>query len=487
MKWSVLSSLAGSLLLLGAQGCSITDSSPSDGAAPAGTVDGGSEDAGSVWNLPPAPDMTLRPLPTGFVDFRTSRVVSMDFSAGRPTLVDLNKDGAPELIAVDYGSPLIRVFRNLGRGFFGNSTDYEKNYDVRRILGGDLDGDGNNDLIGLYGAGGASSSQVTVMRGNGSGSFLSTTRFPLPTLPSNEGALADTNGDGALDVITFARTEATGYTLLNDKSGGLGTAQPFVIAFTPDYLATADVNKDGRTDLIYTSRTTGQVAVQLMNPAGGFLSPVLYKTGTQPYGVAVVDANGDGKKDLAVVNSLDRSFSVYLGDGAGGFTALPAEPAGACVLTLEAADLDKDGKEDLISVCASYEEDSVALFRGTGTGRFGFTAAFAAPLASFRTQVADLDQDGSLDIVASGPVDIASLINDGTGRFAPAARVSDGGAAQGVLTLDVNQDGNPDVLAATDRGVSVWLANGGGGLGAPSTFPTLPSPRALKAGDVNGN
>ena len=76
----------------------------------------------------------------------------------------------------------------------GDGTSYEV-----QMFTADLNGDDKLDLIILQPAASGGTGTMTVLLGNGDGTFGTPTNYPVSAYPSG-GALADLNADGKLDV-----------------------------------------------------------------------------------------------------------------------------------------------------------------------------------------------------------------------------------------------------------------------------------------------
>ncbi len=126
-----------------------------------------------------------------------------------------------------------------------------------------------------------------------------------------------------------------------------------------------------------------------------------------------------------------------LGDGDGNFGApavIATFPALATSASLQAklltiADIDNDGILDVVALEETLPR--LVTVRGLGDGSFQpvvFTT-LATPLNDYR--LVDLDQDGNLDIVGRTPsfVDLGWMRGAGTGTFAPFVRLAVGGGS----------------------------------------------------------
>jgi len=162
-----------------------------------------------------------------------------------PVIADVNADSKPDLL-VAHGNKLA-VLLGFGNGTFKNRIESSAGNSIFAVTTGDLDGDGNLDVISAGNTGGAGGS-VGIMFGTGDGNFSPLTKYGSargPHLPS----VADFNLDGYLDI---AATNAYG-TISTWLNNGDGTLQPHVdyaVGSYPNQNAVADFNGDGYPDLV---------------------------------------------------------------------------------------------------------------------------------------------------------------------------------------------------------------------------------------------
>jgi hypothetical protein len=113
----------------------------------------------------------------------------------------------------------------------------------------------------------------------------------------------------------------------------------------------------------------------------------------------VVDLNGDQRLDLVVGTWKDRMdresrIHVSLGHGLRDFAPGPTFET-TNLLDLEVADLNGDGDVDLLALSV----DRIELYRGDGTGNFGAPEEMVSLTGAGKLAVRDVDLDGSLDLV----------------------------------------------------------------------------------------
>lgn len=225
---------------------------------------------------------------------------------------------------------------------------------------GDLDSDGDLDLvIGNVGSTGAGQ-QNRLLINDGSGVFTDETTSRLPALPDVTLALAleDLDGDSDLDIVVANRTPTGSKILVNNGVGFFAdqTVQRFSTPppFAGDVVV-ADVNDDGSKDIIFASVSGGPLV--FINSGGGdFTEETNTRTPTfsDSHGLAVADVDTDGDVDVFVavpggVNDPPTNRLLF-NDGNGFFTDVSATDLPTVVGDIRYAtfvDVDDDGNPDL--------------------------------------------------------------------------------------------------------------------------------------------
>ena len=333
------------------------------------------------------------------------------------------------------------------------------------LTAADLNGDGHVDVVG---AGGTS---IGSLLGDGTGRFGSAAVYPV-----NGGAVAlalgDVNRDGKLDAVTANSTTNSVSVALGDGKGGFPTRTHMAIGTSPVSIALGDVDGDGDLDMVTANNAAHNVSVLLGNGAGGFSGPVRYTTGANPRKVVLGDVSGDGILDVVTSDRISGDVSVLRGNGAGGFSA-PTQYAGSSG-TVALGDLNGDSRLDIVPT-----RGRVLLANGSGGFTQGGTLEGGNALV-----LGDMNRDGKLDAVVSGPSAGTTRValGDGSGGFASITAFPAGTPATLALA-DANEDGALDLLASSGSGVRVVLGDGSGGLVLPPQIGS--TARAL--GDLNGD
>jgi FG-GAP-like repeat len=269
--------------------------------------------------------------------------------------VDVNGDGAPDLVSASYDDGAISVFFNnkSSPGTF-NPPLVLPSPGASQLAVADVNGDGLPDIV-------SADFNVSLFVQTSPGTFAAP--VTLYSGGANWVAIGDLNGDGAADI---ALTDGVGVKLLmHTGAAGATTYAAPVSVYTQtananvagaNLIAIADVDGDGLNDLVITDPgPTGGMAptvnVLIQDPAnhGSFLAPVSYPIATQdlPQSILLKDLTGSGKLDIVI--GEDQSVTVLLHDPAhaGKFlaaTVYPAPEAGAIAI----ADVNGDGKPDIV-------------------------------------------------------------------------------------------------------------------------------------------
>ena len=172
-------------------------------------------------------------------------------------------------------------------------------------IGADLNGDGRVDLAGAGG------NAVSVMLGNGDGTFRPKTDFPIG-MQTQAVAAGDFNSDGRVDLMVTLNTPQLSLALLTGTGTGSFNAPTFfpnTSGFDSPAIVATDLNGDGRLDLVvmhniacFTApcRAARSITILFGNGDGTFQTPSEIDVGTGPSSMAVVDLNRDGIKDVAI-------------------------------------------------------------------------------------------------------------------------------------------------------------------------------------------
>jgi len=397
---------------------------------------------------------------------------------------DVNGDGKLDLLVAnacgnngDYGCMIGSVGVLLGNGdgtFKAAAIDASGGYEPYSVAVGDVNGDGNPDLLVANECGNTDDCDgvVGVLLGNGDGTFQPVVTYDSGGYDAQSVAVADVNGDGKLDLLVANACSASNCAsgggvgvLLGSGDGTFQAAMGYGSGGTSaNSVAVADVNGDGKPDLV-VANGDGSVGILLGNGDGSFQAAMSYGSGgTSASSVAVADVNGDGKLDLVVANSCasgncaNGSVGVLLGNGDGTFQAAVSYSSGGVYTdAVVLGDLNRNGKLDLV-LASEYATNSVTngsvgvlLGNGDGTFQAAVSTSTPTPLEGIRSlAMADFNGDGKLDLAVGAGNFL--LLGNGDGTFQTPIELGAGGS--GIAVGDFNRDGKPDLAVG---GITVLL------------------------------
>ena len=424
----------------------------------------------------------------------------LDYATGKgPAAVamgDFNGDGKLDLAVANLADGTVSILLGNGNGTFQTQVVYgvaktEGDELQGSLVVADFNGDHKLDLAVGIGSGAA----VSILLGNGDGTFQKYVDLPLPVVRISEPvslAAADFNHDGKSDLAIFCLGDSTLDVALGNGDGTFAVQNSYSSSPTSSpAIAVGDFNADGNPDLAITGE--GLAAILFGNGDGSFQSGVSYGTAPAPSSLAIADFNGDGKLDLAVGGV--GAVSILLGQADGTFVGTKDYGGGAGWVTT--ADLRGDGKLDLVNA----GDSSVFVLLGDGDGTFQPATSFAAGNVTTSVAAGDFNDDGKQDLAAVNGIcssvpctagSVSVLLGDGTGGFQPAVNYTVGEMPLNIAVGDFNKDGNLDLAVTNYTGsygntVSVLLGNGDGTFQTQKQYSTAVGPSGIVAGDFNGD
>lgn len=438
-----------------------------------------------------------------------------------PLVVDLNADGAMDLVSSNCGGRNMTLFlqteNTKGCPEF-QKVPLESPLELNNSLGfaaGDLNGDGVLDLVHAFLVG-TSSPGLEV--------FLQSTPedFEVRTVEGSEVlghwavATADLDRDGDLDLVSAGSFASSVAVFEHTESGQFSLRQILggsELPLLPFSVVAADFDRDGDLDLATANLEGDNLSLFFQRSGGEF--PETPDVGLSErefqiqnaggWSLVADDLDGDGRLDLILSNPLGAKFSLYLQVPPGDFSTressvLRGPESRPRPSAMAAADLDGDGDEDVVA--AHAHTDSLALFFQAGPGVFSGDPerigheSLDQPVA---VAAADLDGDGRVDVVSANrhSDNLTVFLQLGPGAFGPEPLVlgnpEDTNGCAHVTAADLNGDGRLDLVSANSESdsLTVFFQDGPGEFAAAPdrslTSDALLGPVSVAAGDLDGD
>ncbi len=300
-------------------------------------------------------------------------------------------------------------------------------------------------------------------------------------------ALADVNGDNAIDVVA----PAWGSNKVFFASSSPAFSSNSVLGRAIQDVAVGDFNMDGRPDLLLGCAT--QAFVVALNTAGGYVAGSVQTVSgvTGPLrSVAVGDLDRNGNPDAVAISETSGHVIPLLSNGAGALTSGVPIACGAevskAMYALDVGDLDRDGIPDVVAVGPAGR---LVTLKGKGDGTFDAPAAqTVSDQTLYACRIADFNQDGYADIAAVGAGGVVA-VGIGSSSNIVYSELNHGltlSTLYGLAVADCDANGFPDIVVCGGTSVAVLL-------GANGTFtaklPTVEIPgellRDVEVGDLN--
>jgi hypothetical protein len=236
-----------------------------------------------------------------FGDGKGGLTASTSF-VGAGAVADVNGDGIPDSVYVDFDGYFFYLAVSLGNGdgTFRNVTYTQLNIQHADGIAavGDFNGDGKVDVaIPSLGSSIPGPGTVAVFLGNGDGTVQNEVDYQIPW-GGTYASVADINGDGKLDIVASGTS-----VLLGKGDGTFAAGWSFGLASGGGNVPVEDINGDGKLDMAtISSDFSGNqtLNVFLGNGDGTFANPITFSVAHGSYGLlSVADFDNDGRLDFA--------------------------------------------------------------------------------------------------------------------------------------------------------------------------------------------
>lgn len=338
---------------------------------------------------------------------------------------DLDGDGYTDYFQLGIHDPhvgqnyeyLAEIWMGSGSGSLTENTNHE--ISPLGFSGGvlfDADGDGDLDIF----VGGMKENEQKIFElhlNNGNANFTKSQTIPSG-LTSVRIAVGDLDNDGDLDVIATGKNSSNSVEtkVFRNDNGTLN----FVATSLPDVLGDVAIfQHNGSTHILCVGNGGGYLIAKLYRLTGAFQFDEITNHPFQPMGfnrIEIADLNNDGKLDVGLTGGIAASEQItliYLSDGTG--FGGPQELIGVIFGDLVFEDINADGYADAFVIGDTSNNGRVArLFLNDGTGYMDYNRAFGGALYYASAIIDDIDNDGDKDILYHGTTD---FINPGDIKF----------------------------------------------------------------------
>ncbi len=366
---------------------------------------------------------------------------------------DFNRDGLIDL-AITYSGGGVTVLRGYENGTFFRA-DFTAGSDPWGVDAADFDGDGRTDLAAASNGSGAASILLNSGVIEASGAFDA---GPDNTVGDDAAWLVtgDFNRDGNLDIATANNSSHSVSVLLGNGNGTFQSALAKDTGDSASCLAVGDFNRDGRLDLAVSRPLSASVMILFGNGDGAFsYGPVFGTSYPEPRHIAIGDFDRDGWPDLVVSHSVTFGQLSFYRNSGGSFSQIYQQSAGYSPGPLNVGDYDRNGTLDVAML--NYGSNNVGVWVNCGLSGCGWWVSRDVGPGPVSLAPGDFNRDGKVDlaVVCGDGTAVSALLGTGVGGFYPAANYSVGSGPLAVVSQDFNRDGKSDLAVAGMGGCSL--------------------------------
>ena len=349
--------------------------------------------------------------------FSDSLLIADDLEASFCASADFDLDGDIDVLLLEADAGRVILFENNGKGGFlePKIIFYDSSCEPYHALIRDLNEDGYPDIIlALRGSG-----RVLVMQNNPSAHFdffeVESDMEAVDVIHIDSG---DIDGDGDIDIIATGKDSPASeyyiqwfrnggelwFTHDNEKltfSDGLSLEFESTQINNPKSLSLGDADQDGDLDLAVASSSDGNFSLFINDGNGSFSNLVsIYKESDgQAQGVKFVDLNNDSKLDLVITTKNASKLGVILQSSAGGGVFLAPSfffNSSFYINAHDVGDIDRDGDLDIVT--AASADSNIRWFENDGSGGFSMNQemVLADQESVVSVSLADLSQTNTL-------------------------------------------------------------------------------------------
>ncbi len=376
-------------------------------------------------------------------------------------VADIGNDGDFDIYGANWtGNPPARLWENQldSAGPVDRFSYHQVSAEHEQTFGlafGDVDSDGQKDIV-----------SGRFWYSNPGGDLMGVwTQHKLPE-GMQASLVLNVDGDELTDIIAqkdegdiaLYWLEPTDPTAANWNQVNIGAVDRASHALGAQGYRVADVEDGGPDEVIFSSGAGIYYFRVPVDPSAGNWPRVHMNPNPSDEGFALGDVDGDGDLDIAGTTGDSKRVEWYQnpGDGSDGWQALHIGSFEEALFPdrTEVADLNQDGRLDIIVTEENGTDSDAETYwweQPTDPTSGNWRRHLIVSQATTNSlDVADIDQDGDTDVILAehrGPLRLAIWLNDGDGVLVERVIAAGQESHLGARSVDLDDDGDLDVVS----------------------------------------
>ena len=317
----------------------------------------------------------------------------------------------------------------------------------------DIDGDSDIDIVLSL-----DFDQIIWLENDGNGNFTEDHYISKSAYSVVDVQTMDIGNDGYQDIV-YSTNYGRHVSYLRNTMGDF-TDQRELDRVQGGAIIIGDFNNDTLDDLVVSTPHVDDFFPYYQSPTSSFGKfQTIWNFGTESIGNGdTLDFENDGFQDVVFVKD-ERIHR--LSNNAGVLAEYPGFTIGNGFTSVSAGDVNLDGFSDLITTSGN----AVGWHESLGNGDFAPYQVFSGSIFSGnKTLFADMNNDSINDVIASGTSQIGIFLGQGAGVYQPVTLTTWAGVSsmQDMEVADMDNDGDLDIIVIdASTGSLIWMENMG--------------------------